>query len=195
MSVMSIGLRRTRTTGFGRWRGLALVGAIVLLGVAAVAFQQTSAASARTNVESYQAGLQPLTQRWGKLEILGMRPAVADLQDGTGVPAPMISAEADAWHGELRSIQTGMQRLDPPPALQPANAMFEQALQKYLDAARTFGQAAAGPPSGRDKLIQSGASMAHEGDVLYNRASMLLQKARTDAGLPTTSDYPDHPAS
>jgi hypothetical protein len=151
-------------------------------------------------VERYEKAIKPLVTEWGKIEVQGMRPAIGDLQRGEneegGVPAGMIAGEASAWVDGLKQLRTKMQAVAVPTRLRKAAAKFDQAMVQYIQAAETF-QAAAEAPEGppRDDGIKKGIAFAQEGARLYNEASMVLQAARHRAGLPESSDFPNHPAT
>lgn len=145
-------------------------------------------------IEAYQAKLLPLVQDWGRIEVQGMRPAIADLVSGEGVPPETVAGEARAWHAGFVDLRAKIAALDPPPELQPVEDQFDDAMQHYLDSALAFEQAADGPAEARTAGIEKGIAAAKEGARLYNEASMVLQRVRRAAGLPTSPDFPDRPA-
>lgn len=148
----------------------------------------------RKQVLTYHEKLLPLVTEWGKIEIQGMRPAIADLDSGEGVPAEMIAGEARAWTEGLEELREKIRRLPAPGSLGRANRLFDESIVFYIDAARTFERAALGPAQDRAKGVDKGVHQASEGARVYNKASMVLQAARRSVGLPTSSDFPDHPA-
>jgi len=151
----------------------------------------------RKQLLAYEGKLLPLVQHWGKIEIDGMRPAIADLASGPGnttVPPESIAGEAHAWQDALIEIRADMKKLRPPADLKRAGDLFDQSIAKYLAAATTFEQAAKASGEAQQQAINAGAQDASDGADLYNQASLLLQAARHRVGLPTTPDFPDYPA-
>lgn len=174
-------------------------GAVALLvlaaGVAAFAAGRArdSAPSAR-EVEALQDALRGPAQHWGRLEIQGMRAAVADLNTEGGVPDELIGGEARAWQASLADIAGRIEAIRTHDDLQPIVDAFRRAVDPYLEAARLFEQATTVSGADRTALLEHGAAAAQRGASLYNQASMQLQAARRRAGLPPTTDFPDHPA-
>jgi hypothetical protein len=144
-------------------------------------------------VDAYQAAIKAPVQHWGKISALGMRPAVGDLQSGTGVPPAMIAGEARAWQAGLRQIRQQMHDAQPAPALRHAGDLFDQSLQIYLHAAQLFEQAAAGSSSDAPPLVRAGILEAAHGDCVFDDAAIEVQKARRGAGLDTDPDLPNAP--
>lgn len=147
----------------------------------------------RRAIEAYQATLLPIVQEWGRIEVQGMRPAIADLAGGE-FPAETVGGEARAWQSGLIELQGKLTALSAPKPLGKSKAVFEKAMVRYIDAAKLFEQAAEGPAADRRAGIDRGIAAATDGDRLYNQASILLQNARHHVGLSTTPDFPDHPA-
>lgn len=143
---------------------------------------------------AFQDKLTPIVQEWGKIEVQGMKPAISDLVSGQGVPPEMVGGEARAWQSGLLDLQHKLQALQTPTLLADCKRGFEQALVKYIEAAKLFEKAADGPAPQRQTTVNKGIDAATAGDRIYNEASMSLQAVRHEVGLPTTPDYPDHPA-
>lgn len=143
-------------------------------------------------VQAWQAAIRQPVQHWGRIEVLGMQPAISDLRAGTGVPAVTIAGEARAWQSGLRDVRARMDAAMPPGGLLSAARLFDQAVVLYLQAAETVEQAASGPQAARLQLIDRAVRTAMRGDCAYDSASVVLQQARLDAGLGTTADFPDH---
>ena len=171
---------------------------MLLAGAAAVvaAFAgRSDSPFSKEDVEQLHAALYGPTQHWGRIEVQGMRPAVADLVSGEGVPAETIGGEARAWQGGLREVGTELAAIRTTDALRPIVDRFRAALEPYLEAARLFEEATVVPVGdGRLVLVDRGIEAAKRGTRLYNEASMKLQAARRTVGLPTSPDFPDHPA-
>lgn len=168
--------------------------AVAVVAVALATNRSEDDAAAREAVEAYQAQLVPLAQEWGRIEVQGMRPAIGDLETGDGVPPETVAGEARAWRAGLESLRSKILALDPPESLREAERLFDRAIQRYLDAAHAFEQAADGPAAGRKAGIEAGIAEVAEGTRLYNEASLVLQAARKAVGLPPTDDFPNHPA-
>ena len=145
-------------------------------------------------ITDYEAKLLPLVQEWGRIEVQGMRPAIGDLRSGEGVPPETVGGEARAWQAGLKDLRAKIAALEPPPALRRTELLFDRAMVRYIEAAEEFERAADGPVAGREAGIQKGIETALDGARLYNEASLVLQRARQQAGLPPTQDFPNHSA-
>jgi hypothetical protein len=144
-------------------------------------------------LEAYQEKLFPLAEEWGRIEVQGMRPAIADLSSGEGVPPEAIVTEAEAWTSGLEGIRTKMKALDVPPRLVRASRLFDQSMLRYIEAAGAFRTAAA-TTGDRRAAIDRGIEIATDGARIYNEASIVLQAERRRVGLAPTPDFPDKPA-
>ena len=147
-----------------------------------------------TEIERLTTALQDAARPWGRIEVQGMRPAIADLGSGEGVPPETVAGEARAWQEGLRDVAAQLDRIRTTKGLRKIVLSFRRALERYQEAARLFEQAAEAPSDRRQGLLDRGIAEAGEGARLYNEASMELQAARRRAGLPISSDFPDHPA-
>ena len=157
-------------------------------------------------VIAFQDKLFPLAEEWGKIEIQGMRPAIADLaasvrgekpdpeSEDVIVPPETVAAEAQAWQSSLAELRRKIAAVPAPRSLVKSKLLFDQAIVRYIDAAKLFEQAATGPVSERQAGIDKGIEAATDGARLYNEASILLQSARRRVGLSPTADFPDQPA-
>jgi hypothetical protein len=180
-----------------------VVAVLVLGGVAVVAVVTAWAtrsgpgeAVSRDEVLAYQEGILGHVRQWGRIEVQGMRPAVADLQSKGGVPAESIAGEARAWQTAFRRIRRDLRAVHAPGELAAVAAAFDRAIADYLRAAATFERAASTAPGAeQDRLVDDGLAVVRRGAARYNEASMLLQAARRAAGLPPTDDFPDQPAA
>ncbi|MDQ1437254.1 MAG: hypothetical protein QOK43_883 [Acidimicrobiaceae bacterium] len=157
-------------------------------------------AGARRALLNYQERLVPLVQEWGKIEVQGMRPAIADLRSGPdptsddSVPPEAIGGEARAWQAGLKSLRVKIARLPAPSALARTKALLDRAIARYIEAAVEFEKAAIGPVESRSTGIDKGIDAASDGARIYNDASVLLQRARHSVGLSDTDAFPNHPA-
>lgn len=168
---------------------VAVVVAIAIAGVAQWSSHPSQRLS-RADVLRYQSQLLPVVRDWGSIEVEGMRPAIADLSSGQGVPARLIAVEARAWQSALTIDQSRLMKIRPPANLRPAVVLFDASIRSYLLAAATFRRAALAVPNERAALIDAGIKAARTGTQQYDAASTLLQQARRAVGLPTTSDFP-----
>lgn len=170
----------------------ALAGAAVLL---ASPWNGGSDSLARGDVVAYQEKLFPLVQEWGRLEMQGMRPAISDLDSpDEGVPPEAIAAEAEAWHEGLLEIKAKIAALPAPGRLADANGLFLRSIDRYIEAALLFRDAARADGEARRTGVDAGVKAASDGARIYNEASIILQAARRQAGLPSTEDFPNQPA-
>ena len=186
----------TKRTGVSTRRRIVVIaaGGCVLLAGLVVALRDNSGSGtvSASSLQAWQAAIIPPVQHWGRIEILGMRPAISDLRAGTGVPAVTIAGEAAAWRSGLSEVRRQMDAATPPVQLVGAARLFDQALALYLQAADTVAGAASGPAATRLALIDQAVRTAMRGDCAYDSASVVLQRARVAAGLGVTADFPDH---
>lgn len=162
--------------------------------VAVVGRQPSTPTAAQ--IQDFQSAIQQPVQHWGKIEIYGMRPAMADLAQGTGqAPPSAIGQEARAWQDGFRQISQQLDAVSVPGALSHAMTLFKYALADYEQAASLVERAASEQSAARGALLSQAAQVAQNGDCAYDDASVELQHARQAAGLGTTTDFPDHPCS
>jgi hypothetical protein len=143
-------------------------------------------------IMALQTALHDPVQHWGRIEVLGMQPAISDLRTGTGVPATTIAAEARAWQDGLAQVGRQLDTIDAPARLAPAMTLFDQALGDYLRAGALVQQATAVEGPARSALLDDAVAAAQNGDCDYDDAGVAIQQARLRAGLGTTTDFPNH---
>ncbi|HEX9969764.1 MAG TPA: hypothetical protein VGB03_06465 [Acidimicrobiales bacterium] len=181
-------------------RGLVAVPLMAVLAVAALVMLRdggngAATPAARQAVLDYHQAVHPLAVEWGKVEILGMRPAIGDLLSGEGVPAETIAGEARHWQATLASLRERLAAVPVPDGLAEAARLFDASVAEYEKAARTFETAASTEGTARQQGIERGIDQAKAGARLYNEASMKLQTARKLVGLGPTEDFPNQPAA
>ncbi|HZS13146.1 MAG TPA: hypothetical protein VFC09_00980 [Candidatus Dormibacteraeota bacterium] len=185
-----------RRRGSLRW-----IWPVLLLGVgglvaAALVLSRDAGTVAPTSldVERYDSAIRAPVQHWGKIAALGMRPALADLVSGQGVPPSLIAGEARAWQDGLNQVQQQMHAVPVPASLRSAADGFDQALQAYLHAAQLFEQAAAGG-SDAQGLMHVGADALTRADCVYDDAAVAVQAALRAAGLAADPGLPATPCA
>lgn len=147
-------------------------------------------------IKRYEKAILGPVRDWGSVEILGMRPTIHDLLGEKGaLPAQAIVVESNAWLAKFAHDRALIAAVRPPAGLGRCRGGFLRALDKYSEAARTFGRAAATPLAQRRPLIDAGIDSATAGDQLFDQASAVLQRARLDAGLQLSPDFPTPTAS
>lgn len=151
--------------------------------------------AARDAVVQYQEAVYPITVEWGKIEILGMRPAIGDLRDEGGVPAETIAGEARHWQATLASLRERLAAVRPPAGLERASASFDESIALYIEAARLFEAAASATGPAQEQGIADGITKVRQGTARFNEAAMVVQDARRRVGLAPTEDFPDKPAT
>ena len=149
----------------------------------------------RQELEAYEKAVVPLLREGGQVVELGMKAGVTDLSKPGGVPAEAIAGESDAWIRVLNTVRDELALMTPPPALAEAHRLFGDALRRYVEAARIFGEAARGPAAGRQAVIDRGLDIAESADDVYDAASAIVQRWRRDLGLGPSADFPDPTAS
>jgi hypothetical protein len=166
--------------------------AVVAVVVAAVVLRAADDdGPSRAEVETYEEAILPLVREWGRIEVQGMRPAVADLQSGEGVPAATVAGEARAWHAAFERLRSQLRAVAAPEGMEEVAHGFDRAMADYLEAAATFEQAAsAADAEERSRLVDRGITVVQRGADRYDDASALLQEARRSVGLPPTDDFP-----
>lgn len=179
-------------------RGLVALPLAAVVAVSALVVLRTGGhnevPAARKAVLAYQQAVHPLAVEWGKVEILGMRPAIGDLLDDGGVPPETIAGEARHWQATLASLRERLAAVPVPEGLEEAARLFDASVTEYVNAARTFEAAASADGQARQDGIDRGIEHAQAGARLYNEASMRLQTARKLVGLGPTDDFPNQPA-
>lgn len=171
----------------------ALVIALAALGARLLADDDGSTVR-RDEVLTYQQAVHPLTVEWGKIEILGMRPAIGDLREEGGVPDEAIVVEARQWQATLADLRAQLAAVTPPPALERASALFDDSIAGYIDAARIFEAAASATGDIRERGIVEGIERVRAATKVFNEAALVLQDVRKRIGLGLTDDFPKEPA-
>lgn len=169
-------------------------GLVVAVALVAVLGRGAGTATA-TQITTFQTAIAQPIQHWGKIEVLGMRPAVQDLIQGSDLPSETIGAEASAWQDGLRQVGQQLAAANVPGVLSHSMSLFKQALSAYMQAAILIQKATAVQGAARTSLLDQAAQTAQHGDCIYDDASLELQHARIAAGLGTTRDFPDQPCS
>jgi hypothetical protein len=170
------------------------LGACVAALVVVAVLGARSASAPRTDeLVAFEAAIHDPIQHWGKIEVLGMRPAMFDLRRGSGVPAAAIAEEARQWQEGMREIGRQLAAAHAPASESQVVPLFTRALAGYVNAAALVERAAGSDAgSARNALLDEAISSAQHGDCVYDDASMAIQHARLQAGLGTTIDFPDH---
>jgi len=190
------GRATSRRTGRPPLLVATLGAALAIAGIAAgVARGTPSGRTTAAEVEAYQASIAEPLRHWGKIEALGMRPAVADLRAGQGVPPSWIAGEARAWRSGLAQVRAQLDAAVAPPPLRRAADLLDQSVRMYLGAATLFEQAASVPRAEAPPLIRRGVDQAAQADCLFDTAAVQIQDARRAAGLDTDPGLPDQPCS
>jgi hypothetical protein len=141
---------------------------------------------------AYEDALTPVVKDWGSIEILGMRPAIADLRAGTEFGRPeLVAVQARAWRAALELDRRKLTDLSPPTALRQTHELLLDSMDRYLAATASFLAATAADAADRERLIDEGIRRAKDGAQVYNRASALLQSSRRELGLGSSPTFPD----
>ncbi|MBV9097089.1 MAG: hypothetical protein JO079_03435 [Frankiaceae bacterium] len=167
-----------------------LVAALVLAIVLPAGGRSHASAAA---VQRYENAILGPVKDWGSIEVLGMRPSIKDLfQQGKDVlPASAVITESRAWLSAFAHDRALIAAVRPPVGLGRCRALMLRALDKYVEAARGFGQAAAKPLSERRPIVETAVTAASDGDALFDQASAVLQRARRAAGLGVSTNFPN----
>lgn len=141
---------------------------------------------------AYEEALTPVVTDWGSIEILGMRPAIADLRAGTELGRPeLVAVQARAWRAALDLDRRKLIDLSPPKALRQTHELLLDSMDHYLAATASFLAATAAEAADRERLIDEGIRQAKDGAQVYNQASTLLQAERRQLGLGPSPTFPD----
>jgi hypothetical protein len=177
-------------------RAPALLGAASLVLATAVAVTAVVGlsdgwhAQPKEPVLTYEAQVLPIVKDWGSVEVLGMRPAVADLRSGGALGAPdVVAAQARAWRGALLADRTKLREARPPRVLRQMAALLDDSMSRYLLAVDFFESAT--KLMGRSRLVRidEGIARAKEGARLFDDAARVLAKVRRDLGLPPSIGF------
>jgi hypothetical protein len=178
--------------GLRRVSLLAVAASAIVVVVLLVVFRSHATTVNSTAVESFQAAMKAPVQHWGKIEVYGMRPAMADLRSGTGVGPEAIAEEARAWQRGLADVGRQLDAISAPSTLGQPLSLFKQALAGYVHVAWLVEQAAGAGEGTRQELLSQAVAAAKRADCVYDDGSVQLQSARLAAGLRKTPDFPDH---
>jgi hypothetical protein len=153
--------------------GLLLVAAVAALATAAP--PAASSSSTRDALAAYQERVVPVVKDWGSIEVLGMRPAIADLRAGDELGAPaVVAAEARAWRAGLSKDRAALASARPPAELADAARLLDRAMAGYLRATDLFLAATGAVGSSRARLVEEGIRTVSAGARTYDEASRRL---------------------
>ena len=169
----------------------AVLGALGAGGAVAMTRGGSSPAVGKAALLAYEKQVVPLVQDGGRVVEQGMRPAVHDLQVDHVVPGWQIAREGDGWIASLTGVRREVARVSAPDGLRPAQQAFVEALDEYVDAARTFRAAALATGARRTELLDEGIRQAELADHTYDRGSAVVQGIRHDVGLPSSPYFPE----
>jgi len=159
----------------------------VAVGVVTVVLaRDTEPAVTREELLLYQAEIYPPLANGGRTVEQGMKPAVPDVRAGK-----VAASEAEGWVMSLRAVREEVLLVDVPPGLRDAAGLFATALDKYVEAAETFQQAAGAGAAERDTLVDAAVALAEEADRAYDDASRVIQQWRRRLGLGPSAQFPD----
>lgn len=149
-------------------------------------------ATTAAELVAYEDALAPVVKDWGSIEILGMRPAIADLRAGTDLGRPeLVAVQARAWRAALALDRRKLVELRAPGALRQTRDLLLDSMDRYLAATASFLAATAAQGVERERFIDAGIRHAKDGAQVYDRASALLQAARREVGLGPSQTFPD----
>jgi len=196
MSAPTAPRTRTRRPA-SRARLVAFAGIVVVLAAALVlAIVLPSGGRGHASaaaVQRYEKAILGPVKDWGSVEVLGMRPSVKDLLNpgNDTLPANAVATESKAWQAAFAHDRALIAAVRPPTGLGRCRALMLRALDKYVEAARGFGQAAATPLEQRRPIVVTAVTAASDGDTLFDQASAVLQRARLAAGLAASPNFPN----
>ena len=170
-----------------------LIVAAVALGVIGigtglgVALPGDSAPSAtdRAATQAFRSGpLQRLINDVGALIVYRIKPALSDLNSGRLTP-PRFRAEAAEWRADVVSARMTFESCAAPPLLRPAVALYDDALDRYVQAIAAFDTAAGAPASERQAALHQAAGVASGADTVWDRADARLNQVLHRLGIRT----------
>ena len=174
-----------------RWVvGVTLAFGVLVSTVIVFAVTDRPAKLSAGEVDTYTSAMAEIASEWGSIEVLGMRPAVADLQRGEGLPPITIVTQSEAWRSSFDGLGRDLEVMEVPDGLAATHDLFVAALVRYDDAAREFGSAAGRAARGETFEVAAGIRAAKEGAELFDRAAQSLQEARVRAGLAHHPAFP-----
>jgi hypothetical protein len=158
-----------------------LLGGFALLLLASVAAlaaadpRGSSPSSTRAALAAYQERVVPVVKDWGSIEVLGMRPAIADLRAGDELGAPeVVAAEARAWRAGLAKDRLALASAAAPHELDDVVRLLDQAMAGYVKATDLFLSSTEVAGSDRARLVEQGISAVTSGARTYDEASRRL---------------------
>jgi hypothetical protein len=140
---------------------------------------------------AYQDAVLPSLREGGRIVQQEMKATVGDIESASGPEAARLASTTRNWESALAAVRAHVAAVPAPEALREASLGFDDALGRYIDAARQFGAAASTPLPARPPIMAKAYETARDADMVYDRASAVIQRWRHRFGLPSSPDFPD----
>ncbi len=143
----------------------------------------------RVLLVAYTAAVEPLAKEGGSVVVLGLKPGLTDIGQGR-FPRARLVQMATGWVGALERTSTAFAAVLAPGFLTEAKANYDRSLRLYVKTAKTLLAAARAGGEQRRALVARAAERGRRADASFDRAKAIVDKFRTQLGLPTESNQP-----
>ncbi len=188
---------RRRTPWYRTQTGVLLGSIAALVTVGLVIY---GVMNARTTAAESSRLRTSLTRYTGEIRSLleSVRPPVAAMVavPTEGPPPEELFTQAESWVKELEAAATRAQAIPPASGQQEAQRIFAQATALYVDAARTFSDAALANEASQKPILLRAAAQRDHATAFWQVGVSLLDSARSEAGLaPSGLSSPGEPSA
>jgi hypothetical protein len=191
--------RRPRYSAARRRRRLVLVALVLVIVIPGALLVALAAGSdggedrpalTAAELEAYTGAVHPVLSRGGQVVERDMKPAVRVLAEPRA-DAKAVREGAPLWVRRLTTARADVAAVPPPPALAGLPAMFDRALELYIQAAGLLGAAARTTGDERTRTLDEAVAKARAADRAYDDASRVIQDWRRRLGLDPSPQFPD----
>lgn len=170
--------------------GVLLAGAIVALVLAREdAEDNRRLEAARVATIRYLEVAEPLARKGGEVVSLGLKPGITELQ-GRDFSRGLLRAQTAAWVRDLKKVRDQWAQNEAPIGLRDADALFVDAMDGYVDAAKALKLSVSARASERAALVAQAIRTGEVSDRVWDRAAFLVQQRVAALGLDSVSWLP-----
>ena len=165
--------------------GIVTVAAVIATLLALAPVNRARLARERRAVQKYAETISPLAFEGGRVTEERIKPALAQLVEGTLKAADFVR-QSEGWKHDLSEIRRAFAAAPAPKGVKDASRIFDQAFRGYLAAVDAFvrGSSTQGAPEKIDGALEPGRVIARRADKTYDRARRLVQAELRRLGLP-----------
>lgn len=154
--------------------------ALVLIGL--IAWTVTNQRNEAKELEDKQEALDGYTGQVRTL-LQALTSPVGEMVAAGSIPTDELEQRAKSWDEGFSAAQTALSQTNPPPELQPVNALLLRSILMYVQAADTYELVPEVTRPAQKKLLTQASIQVQNADAVFAGAIAVLDAAREDAEL------------